>query len=120
MDLNGSVGILTGASRGIGAQLAEGLASKGVNLALAARSKDDLETVAERVRRHGVDVISVATDISDRDEREILVARAREELGPVDLLVNNAGLEIAGYSHELDPDDIDKVVQVNLTSLIQL
>ena len=46
--------------------------------------------------------------------------RTRSELGPIDLLVNNAGLELAGYSHRLDPDDIHKVVQVNLTSLIQL
>src|SRR5687768_13948800 len=120
MELRNSVGILTGASRGIGAELADGLARKGVNLALAARSKDDLEEVAERIRRYGVEVITVPTDISSRSEREALVTRTRDELGPIDLLVNNAGLEIAGYSHQLDPDDIDKVVEVNLTSLIQL
>lgn len=120
MELDNSVGILTGASRGIGAELADGLARKGVNLALAARSKDDLEQVAERVRAHGVKAIAVPTDISNRSELAELVARTREELGPVDLLVNNAGLELAGYSHELDPDHIDQVVQVNLTSLIQL
>ena len=120
MELSNSVGILTGASRGIGAELADGLARNGVNLALAARSKDDLEQVAERVRRYGVEVITVPTDVSSRSEREALVTRTRDELGPIDLLVNNAGLEIAGYSQQLDPDDIDKVVEVNLTSLIQL
>lgn len=120
MELKNSVGILTGASRGIGAKLAEGLAQKGVNLALAARAKDDLEEVGERIRRYGVEVIAVPTDISQRSEMENLVAQTREELGPIDLLVNNAGLEIVGYSHELEPDDIDRVVQVNLTSLIQL
>lgn len=120
MELRNSVGILTGASRGIGAELAEGLARKGVNLALAARSKDDLEQVAERIRAQGVKVITVPTDIANRSELEELVARTREELGPIELLVNNAGLEIAGYSHELDPDYIDQVIQVNLTSLIQL
>ncbi|MEA2451539.1 MAG: hypothetical protein QOG04_249 [Actinomycetota bacterium] len=120
MELRNSVGILTGASRGIGAELADGLARKGVNLALAARSKDDLEQVAEKVRARGVKVIAVPTDIANRAELEELVARTKEELGPVDLLVNNAGLEIAGYSHELDPEAIDQVIQVNLTSLIQL
>lgn len=120
MELLNSVGILTGASRGIGAQLADGLAQRGVNLALAARSKDDLERVAERIRMHGGKVIAIPTDISNRAELEELVSRTREELGPVDLLVNNAGLEIAGYSNELNPGDIDDVVRVNLTSLIQL
>jgi uncharacterized protein len=120
MELRGSVGIITGASRGIGAELADGLARKGVNLALAARSKDDLEQVAERIRARGVKAIAVPTDISNRSELQDLVARTREELGPVDLLVNNAGLEIAGYSDQLDPEYIDQVVQVNLTSLIQL
>jgi short-subunit dehydrogenase len=120
MELRNSVGILTGASRGIGAELADALARKGVNLALAARSKDDLEQVADRARMRGVKVIAVPTDISNRGELQDLVDRTREELGPIDLLVNNAGLEIAGYSHELDPDHIDQVVQVNLTSLMQL
>lgn len=120
MELKGVVGVLTGASRGIGAELAEGLARKGVNLALAARSADDLERVADRARIQGVEVITVPTDISSRSDLETLLRRTREDLGPIDLLVNNAGLEIAGYSHELDADDIDKVVQVNLTSLMQL
>jgi short-subunit dehydrogenase len=120
MELRNSVGIVTGASRGIGAQIAEGLARKGVNLALAARSKDDLEQVAEQVRSQGVKVIAIPTDISNRRELEELVSRTREDLGPIDLVVNNAGMEIAGYSHELDSDRIDQAVQVNLTSLIQL
>ncbi|MEA2517205.1 MAG: hypothetical protein QOG16_1043 [Actinomycetota bacterium] len=120
MELKGTVGILTGASRGIGAELAIGLARKGVDLALAARSKDDLEEVAERVRALGVRAIAVPTDIASRSELQELVRRTRDDLGPVDLLVNNAGLEIAGYSEKLEPDYIDQVVQVNLTSLMQL
>ena len=120
MQLRNSVAILTGASRGIGAVLADSLARKGVNLALAARSKDDLEQVAERCRAFGVKVIAVPIDVSNRSELENLVNATREQLGPIDLVVNNAGLEIAGYSHELDPDHIDEVVQVNLTSVMQL
>jgi len=120
MELRDSIGIVTGASRGLGAQIADGLARKGVSLALAARSKDDLEHVAERVRSQGVQVVSIPTDVSNRGELQELVARTREELGPIDLVVNNAGMEIGGYSHELDPDRIDSAVQVNLTSLIQL
>jgi uncharacterized protein len=120
MELRNSVGILTGASRGIGAELAKALAAKGVNLALAARSKDDLEQVAELVRAQGVKVAVIPTDVSNLGELEDLVSRTREELGPVDLLVNNAGIEMVGYSNELDPGQIAQVVQVNLTALIQL
>lgn len=120
MELRNSTAILTGASRGIGAVLADSLARKGANLALAARSKDDLEQVAERCRLLGVKAIAVPTDISNRSELENLVNTTRDQLGPIDLLVNNAGLEIAGYSHQLEPDHIDEVIQVNLTSVIQL
>lgn len=120
MELNNSVGILTGASRGIGTYLADSLARKGVNLALAARSKDDLEAVAEKIRAQGVKVIAVPTDVSNPAELEELVARTREELGPVDLLVNNAGIEIPGYSEKLTLEAIDRGITVNLTALIQL
>lgn len=120
MELRNTVGILTGASRGIGVYLADALARKGVSLALAARSKDELEDVAERIRARGVKAIAVPTDVSNHAELTELVARARDELGPVDLLVNNAGLEITGYSHELDPARVAGVVAVNLTGLIQL
>lgn len=120
MELEGTVGILTGASRGIGAELAQGLARAGVDLALAARSESDLETIAGRVRKHGRRALVCPTDVSDVGTLGNLVARTEEELGQVDLLVNNAGLEIAGYSHTLDVDEIARVVSVNLTGLIQL
>lgn len=120
MELRNSVAILTGASRGIGTFLADALARKGVNLALAARSKDDLEAVAEKVRARGVKVIAVPTDVSNPAELEDLVARTRDELGPIDLLVNNAGIEIPGYSERLGIGDIERGVTVNLTAPIQL
>ena len=120
MDLRNSVGIVTGSSRGIGTFLADALARKGANLALAARSKDDLEVVADKVRAHGVKAIAVPTDVSSPAELEDLVARTRAELGPIDLLVNNAGIEIPGHSEKLELDAIDRAVSVNLTALIQL
>lgn len=120
MELEGTVGIVTGASRGIGVYLVDALAGKGVNLALAARSKDELEVVAEKARARGVKAIALPTDISDRHQLAELVGRTRDELGPVDLLVNNAGLELAGYSEKVDLEHIATVVNLNLTSLIQL
>ena len=120
MRLNGKVGVLTGASRGIGAVLAEHLARKGVDLVLAARSKDDLEVTAERVRGLGVRAISVPTDVSDPGQLQALVDAATIEFGRIDLLLNNAGIECAGYSDKLELDQIESAIQTNLISLIQL
>lgn len=93
MKLNGTVGILTGASRGIGLYIAETLARKGVNLALAARSAEDLEMTAKKVEAFGVRTIAVPTDVNKKTDLRRLVKRTSEELGPIDLLVNNAGVE---------------------------
>jgi short-subunit dehydrogenase len=120
MELNGTVAILTGASRGIGIHLAEHLARRGVHLALAARSAEDLEITAKKVQRHGVRAIAIPTDVTKRAELENLVHQASERLGPIDILVNNAGVEAVGYFEKLDLDYIERAVTTNLTSLILL
>ncbi|MDQ4065419.1 MAG: SDR family NAD(P)-dependent oxidoreductase [Actinomycetota bacterium] len=120
MELDGKVGILTGASRGLGALFAEELASKGVDLVLAARSKDELEQTAERVRARGRRAVPVPTDVADVSQLEELVAAAEREFGRIDLLVNNAGVELTGHSEDLALDDIERSVRINLISLIQL
>ncbi|MDQ4065191.1 MAG: SDR family NAD(P)-dependent oxidoreductase [Actinomycetota bacterium] len=120
MELSGRVGIVTGASRGLGILFAEELASRGMDLALAARSKDDLEETAERVRARGRRALPVPTDVGDPAQLEELVAATEREFGVVDLLVNNAGVELTGYSDRLELEDIERAVHINLTSLIQL
>ena len=120
MELGNKIGIVTGASRGIGVVIAERLARKGVDLVLAARSKDDLEQTAELVRKHGRRALPVATDVSDVTQLQALVDAANTEFGRVDLLVNNAGIEFPGHSESLDIDQIEAGVHVNLTALIQL
>ncbi len=112
--------MLTGASRGIGVRVAEALARKGARLALAARSKDLLEETAERVRASGGDAITVPTDVTSRADLEQLVARTQEELGPPDVLINNAGIECVGHFAELDLDDIESTVATNLIGPITL
>ena len=120
MELNGRIGILTGASRGLGQLFAEELASRGADLVLAARSKDDLEETAEKVRARGRKALPVPTDIGDPSQLEDLVAAAEREFGAIDLLVNNAGVELTGYSDRLELDDIDRAVRINVSALIQL
>lgn len=114
MDLRGKVCILTGASRGIGAYLAQVLADKGARLALAARSADDLEAAAGSVARHGADVITVVTDVTLRSDLENLVRRTSEELGAPDVLINNAGIERIAAFETFDLDTIERIVQTNL------
>jgi short-subunit dehydrogenase len=120
MQLINTVGILTGASRGLGVRIAEALASKGASLALAARSAEALEETANKVRAKGGRAITVPTDVSDRAALELLVKRTNDELGPIDLLVNNAGVECVGYFEQLDADHIAATVATNLEAPIML
>jgi short-subunit dehydrogenase len=88
------VALVTGASTGIGAGLAAMLAAEGAAVALAARSAAGLERVAKDIRQRGGDAVPVVTDLTDDDSITSLLARTRAELGPIDVLVNNAGYAV--------------------------
>ncbi|HVM36750.1 MAG TPA: SDR family oxidoreductase [Actinomycetota bacterium] len=120
MQLNNTVGILTGASRGIGVHLAEHLARKGVDLALAARTEEGLTDTAERVRTVGVKAITVPTDVTKKSDLKRLVARAEAEVGPVDLVVNNAGIEHYDRFEEVDPRMIENIIHTNVLAAMLL
>ncbi|MGH2736656.1 MAG: SDR family NAD(P)-dependent oxidoreductase [Actinomycetota bacterium] len=114
MELRGAVGILTGASRGIGVYLAQRLAGEGVSLALAARSEDALAGTAELLREQGVRALTVATDVTKRSELQRLVKRTTDELGPIDLVVNNAGIETYCLYQEAEPNDLEAILHTNV------
>ncbi len=116
LDLNHTRALVTGASRGIGAVLADTLAARGADLLLVARSTKDLEAVRDRVARHGRRVAVRAADLSDVASVRALAEFARGEHGGIDLLVNNAGVEQMGYYEDLDPSDIERTITVNLTA----
>ncbi len=117
MKLHNRIGIVTGASRGIGVHLAEALAAKGVHLAVAARSTDDLAETVARVQRRGVRAIAVGTDVTKRGDLERLVERTEQELGPPDLLVNNAGVQKVERFERYEPDDISWIIGTNVIAL---
>jgi len=90
-DLDGRVAVVTGAGLGIGRGIAIGLAEAGADVVVAARTETDLEEVADRVRSLGRRAVVVPTDVVDQDQCARLIDRAVEELGRLDVLVNNAG-----------------------------
>jgi NAD(P)-dependent dehydrogenase (short-subunit alcohol dehydrogenase family) len=106
-DLSGQVALVTGASSGIGRHLAEGLAARGMAVAGLARTEDRLRTAMDEVAAHtGGRTLAVAADVTDRAAVDAATARVAEELGPIDLLINNAGLidEFEVPLWETDPD----------------
>ncbi|HEY8491487.1 MAG TPA: SDR family oxidoreductase [Dehalococcoidia bacterium] len=119
-DLAGRTAVVTGASRGIGPYVARALARERMNLVLAARSAGELEAVAAELRGMGVRAAAVPADVSDRAALAALVEAAEREFGGVDVLVNNAGIELTRPYHRLSLDEIQQVIQVNLTAAMLL
>jgi short-subunit dehydrogenase len=113
-DLRGQVAIITGASSGIGAATAQALAQAGCDVALAARRQDRLDKLAAAIeRQYPVRALALATDVTDRTQVERLMARVEEELGGVDILINNAGLGLYGSVSEGSEADLRYVFDVN-------
>ena len=108
---------MTGASRGLGRAMAVAFAAAGAHVALAARSKPDLEETAQRVGGHGVRALVVPTDVTRYDEVEALVARTVATLGGLDILVNNSGIARTMPFADATPDDWRAIVDVNLTGV---
>ena len=119
-DLKGRCAIVTGASAGLGVHVAKALAREGMNVVLAARSADALEAVAAECRGLGVKAIAVPTDVADDGQLQRLVDHALAEFGAIDVLVNNAGIEAFRPYHEIDPADIRRTIDVNLTASLLL
>lgn len=116
----GKAVLLTGGSSGIGPVIAEALARRGANIAIAARSKSGLDEVAARLREHGIKVIVQPADIIEPSQRDRLVADVVKEFGKIDILVNNAGLETEGAYTELQWSQIQKTIEVNLIAPMAL
>ena len=111
------VALVTGASRGIGEESAVALARDGFDVALAARSVDDLEKTAARCAEQGARTIVIPTDVTQEPQVRSMVSKAINDLGRLDVLVNNAGGSpfMAGLV-DLRPDGWEKLLRLNLTS----
>lgn len=116
--LEGKTAIVTGASRGIGRAIALGFARAGADVAVAARSEADLKNLADEIEDTGRRALVVPTDVTDRDQIEALVDKTVNELGALDVLVNNAGgTRFMSPIVGLRPDGWDKAMRLNLDAV---
>jgi NAD(P)-dependent dehydrogenase (short-subunit alcohol dehydrogenase family) len=114
MGIEGRTVFVTGGSMGIGRTLAEAFAQRGAAVAISARDLDRAERGAAAIRNHGGRVLAISADVRNKQEIEAGVARITEALGPIDVLVNNAGVAGAGPSETFAEDDWDRIVDTNL------
>lgn len=119
-ELKGRTALVTGASGGLGTHIARALAREGMNVVVTGRREDVLAAVADELSSLGVQVRAVPADLSDLSQIDPLIERSETELGPVDLLVNNAGVEITSAFTSYTSDELTSVIDVNLTAPLLL
>ena len=114
-DLKGRTAIVTGGSRGIGREMAEGLAEAGANLMLCARRREWLDEAVNDLAGRGFNVLGKVCDVSKAEEVQAVVDSAVKHFGSVDILVNNAGVSWGAMPEEMTLEQWQKVLDVNLT-----
>jgi NAD(P)-dependent dehydrogenase (short-subunit alcohol dehydrogenase family) len=112
--LDGKVAVVTGASSGLGVFFAEGLAQAGADVVVSARRAERLEGTRERVEAQGRRCVVAPADVSRPEDCQAVVERAMEELGHVDVLVNNAGIGTAVPATRETPEQFRQVIDINL------
>lgn len=115
MTFDGHVAVVTGASRGIGRASARALALAGARVVAVSRHPSGSESVAEEIRGLGAEALPLVADVTDATAVGAMVRETRETFGPVDVLVNNAGIYDAAPFEEMTPERWDRMIAVHLT-----
>ena len=113
-DIAGRVALVTGASSGLGEHFARVLAAEGAHLAIAARRTDRLDALAADLRATGVTILPVPLDVTSTEAIRAAAAFIERQLGPIEILVNNAGISRQARLETIEEDDYDAVLDTNL------
>ncbi len=119
-DLTGRTALITGSTRGLGLAMASGLGSRGARIVINARNPEAVAAVTKSLRDNEIDAVGVAFDVADEKAVAVGVQEATELAGPIDILINNAGIQRRGPLHELSLDDFRAVMETNVTSAFLL
>jgi gluconate 5-dehydrogenase len=114
-DLSGRVAIVTGGSRGLGQEMAEGLAEAGASLMLCARREEWLTPTVDEMRKGDVRVEGMVCDVSQADQVQAVVDKTMAAFGRIDILINNAGVSWGARPEDMPLDKWQKVIDINLT-----
>ena len=115
-DLSGKVAVVTGGNGGIGRGIALGLAQAGAAVAILARNEEKNRAVVDELANAGVPAIAIKLDVTRRDDLRPAMEEVERKLGPVSVLVNNAGIAIMGSVLNFRAEDWDRVIETNLNS----
>ena len=116
-DLTGKAIIVTGAGRGLGEEMAKALAKYGANLVICSRTRSQLESVAEDCRGLGAEVLVQEADMTKLPDIEAMVEASVKAYGKIDVLVNNAGINIPQWAEDVTEEAWDKIYAVNVKGL---
>ncbi|MFZ5650114.1 MAG: SDR family NAD(P)-dependent oxidoreductase [Bacillota bacterium] len=117
LDVKDKVAIVTGSSKGIGLGMAQGLAHYGADLVILSRNLDEAEAAADIIKDMGRKAIAVKCDVTKKDEVQNMVDAALDEFGKIDILINNAGMNIRKPLVEYEEEEYDKVINANLKGI---
>jgi 2-deoxy-D-gluconate 3-dehydrogenase len=115
-DLAGNVAVVTGGNGGIGRGIALGFAEAGAAVAILARNQEKNRSVLAELERLGARAVAIRLDVTERAELEPAMAEVERALGPISILVNNAGISIQKSAAKHDADSWDRVIETNLNS----
>ncbi len=118
MSITGKVALVTGAGQGIGRAIALRLATDGANIAIADLNEKEAEAVADEVRAVGRKATSVRADVSNRDEVRAAIDHAENELGGFDIIVNNAGIANVQPLADVTPEEVDRILKINVLGVL--
>jgi gluconate 5-dehydrogenase len=117
-DLTGKAAIITGGSKGLGEAMAAGLSSAGADVLITSRHEEEAATTAKHIAEDfGHKAIGIKADVTVPDEVDAMVNRAITEFGKIDILINNAGVNIRGAIDELSYEDFQQVQQINVDGI---